>query len=138
VQALQERLPGSEALHRYDEIACILTGSDKATAGDGVAWVQELCQALRVPSLASYGVTPEDFPVLIKKGSVSSSMQGNPRDAGDSDTGAVGCLCWGSADAGDMPASKKTSVLYGNQALTLRSVCGKIIKETLNIKEIPM
>ena len=78
VQALQERLPGSEALHRYDEIACILTGSDKATAGDGVAWVQELCQALRVPSLASYGVTPEDFPVLIEKGSVSSSMQGNP------------------------------------------------------------
>jgi alcohol dehydrogenase class IV len=40
--------------------------------------VQELCQALRVPSLASYGVTPEDFPVLIEKGSVSSSMQGNP------------------------------------------------------------
>ena len=78
VQALQERLAGSEALRRYDEIACILTGSDKATAGDGVAWVQELCQALRVPSLASYGVTPEDFPVLIEKGSVSSSMQGNP------------------------------------------------------------
>ena len=78
VQALQERLPGSEALHRYDEIARILTGSDKATAGDGVAWVQELCQALRVPSLASYGVTPEDFPVLIEKGSVASSMQGNP------------------------------------------------------------
>jgi alcohol dehydrogenase class IV len=55
VQALRERLPMSESLHRYDEIARILTGSDKATAGDGVAWVQELCQALRVPSLASYG-----------------------------------------------------------------------------------
>jgi alcohol dehydrogenase class IV len=78
VQALQERLPGSEALHRYDEIARILTGSDKTTASNGVAWVQELCQALRVPSLASYGVTPEDFPVLIEKGSVASSMQGNP------------------------------------------------------------
>ena len=78
VQALQERLAGSEALRRYDEIACILIGSGSATAGDGVAWVQELCQALRVPSLASYGMTQEDFPILIEKGSVSSSMQGNP------------------------------------------------------------
>ena len=78
VHALQERLPGSEALRRYDEIARILTRNDKATAGDGVAWVQELCQALQVPPLASYGITPADFPVLIEKGSISSSMQGNP------------------------------------------------------------
>ena len=78
VRALQERLPGSEALRRYDEIACILTGDASATASDGVAWVQELCDALQVPPLASYGITPEDFPVLIEKASVSSSMQGNP------------------------------------------------------------
>jgi alcohol dehydrogenase class IV len=78
VRALQERSPRSESLGRYDEISRILTGNDKATADDGVAWVQELCQALQVPSLASYGVTLEDFPVLIEKASVASSMQGNP------------------------------------------------------------
>ncbi len=78
VRALQERLPGSEALRRYDEIARILTGSASATAADGVAWVQELCDALQVPPLASYGITPEDFPILIEKASIASSMQGNP------------------------------------------------------------
>ncbi len=78
VRALQERSPGSEALRRYDEIACILTGNDKATADDGVTWVQGLCHVLQVPSLASYGMTPEDFPGLIEKASAASSMQGNP------------------------------------------------------------
>jgi alcohol dehydrogenase class IV len=78
VLALQERSPGSEALWRYDEIARILTENDKATAADGVAWVQELCQALQVPSLASYGVTPADLTVVIEKASAASSMQGNP------------------------------------------------------------
>ena len=78
VRALQERMPGSEALHRYDEVAQILTGSPRATAADGVAWVQELCDALRVGSLKKYGVTPADLPTLIEKGAVASSMQGNP------------------------------------------------------------
>ena len=78
VRALQERSPESESLQRYDEIARILTGNDKATASDGVAWVQELCQALQIPSLASYGMTPGDFPLLIEKASAASSTQGNP------------------------------------------------------------
>ncbi|MBE9506549.1 MAG: iron-containing alcohol dehydrogenase [Chloroflexi bacterium] len=78
VQALQERLAGSQALRRYDEIAQITIGSPQATARDGVAWVQALCEALRIPPLSSYGITREDFPALIEKGSASSSMKGNP------------------------------------------------------------
>jgi len=78
VHALQERMPGSKALRRYDEVGQILTGDASATADDAVAWVQELCDALQVPPLSSYGVTEEDFAVLIEKASVSSSMQGNP------------------------------------------------------------
>jgi len=78
VHALHDRMPESEALRRYDEAAQILTGDPTATADDGVAWVQELCDALDVPGLASYGITPEDFPLLIEKASRSSSMKGNP------------------------------------------------------------
>jgi alcohol dehydrogenase class IV len=78
VRALQERDPESVPLRRYDEIAHILTGSEKANAADGVVWVRELCQALSVPSLRAYGVTEGDFPLLIEKGSRSSSMKGNP------------------------------------------------------------
>ncbi|NJN95446.1 MAG: iron-containing alcohol dehydrogenase [Anaerolineales bacterium] len=78
VQALQERQPNSEFLRRYDEVAQILTGSPKATAGDGVAWVQELGQALSVPKLGTYGLTPADFPTVIEKTAAASSTQGNP------------------------------------------------------------
>jgi alcohol dehydrogenase class IV len=78
VQALQARQPESEALRRYDEVARILTGFDEAVATDGVAWVQALGQALNVPGLGSYGLTPADFPTVIEKSAVASSMQGNP------------------------------------------------------------
>jgi len=78
VRALQQRLAKSPALQRYDEIARLLTGSDEATADDGVAWVQELCQALQVPSLRSYGMTVADLPSVVEKSAAASSMRGNP------------------------------------------------------------
>jgi alcohol dehydrogenase class IV len=33
---------------------------------------------MEIPSLRSYGLTHTDFPALIEKASVSSSMKGNP------------------------------------------------------------
>lgn len=78
VRALQERAAESEALRRYDEIARILTGNGSSTADDGVGWVQDLCDALQVPSLGSYGITPDDFQALVDKASAASSMRGNP------------------------------------------------------------
>jgi len=78
VRALQERAPESVALRRYDEIARLLTGNERATAADGVAWVRELCAALRIPPLSAYGMTEADFPALKEKASRASSMRGNP------------------------------------------------------------
>jgi alcohol dehydrogenase class IV len=78
VRALQERHPESEALQRYHEIARILTGDPHATAQDGIAWIEDLCTDLRIPPLSSYGVRQRDFPTLIDKASVASSMKGNP------------------------------------------------------------
>jgi alcohol dehydrogenase class IV len=78
VQALQERMPASAALQRYDEVAQLLIGSPKASARDGVAWIQALCESLQVPPLSSYGITPGDFAPLIEKATRSSSMKGNP------------------------------------------------------------
>jgi alcohol dehydrogenase class IV len=37
-----------------------------------------LCAALDIPSLATFGITAADFPAIIEKSAVSSSMQGNP------------------------------------------------------------
>jgi alcohol dehydrogenase class IV len=78
VGALQERAAESEALRRYDEIARILTGNGSFTADDGVGWVQDLCDAVQVPSLGSYGITSDDFQALVDKASAASSMRGNP------------------------------------------------------------
>ena len=78
IRALRERAPESRALRRYDEVGRILTGKEDAGAEDGVAWVRKLCEALRIPPLASYGIGPEHFATLVEKASASSSMQGNP------------------------------------------------------------
>ncbi len=78
VRALKERQPDSDALRRYDEIGRIFTGQSNATADDGVAWVSELGEALQIPPLSAYGVSPADFPTLIEKSANASSMQGNP------------------------------------------------------------
>jgi alcohol dehydrogenase class IV len=77
VQALQERMARSNALRRYDEVAQVLISSPKATARDGVAWIQALCEALHVPPLSSYGVTLADLPLLVEKAAVSNGMKGN-------------------------------------------------------------
>jgi len=78
VRALQARDPDSLALERYDDVAVILTGEWDVEAADGVAWVQDLCKALRVPGLAEYGITARVFADVIEKALASSSMKGNP------------------------------------------------------------
>ena len=78
VNALQERAPDNPALRRNDEVARLLTGNSSATSGDGVAWIQELCQALAVPTLSAYGMTAADIPTVAEKAAQASSMKGNP------------------------------------------------------------
>jgi alcohol dehydrogenase class IV len=78
VRALEERMPDSGALHRYDQIAQILTRDDRASALDGVMWVRELSEALCIPSLTACGMKQDDWPTVIEKSAVASSMKGNP------------------------------------------------------------
>ncbi|MHC4228563.1 MAG: iron-containing alcohol dehydrogenase, partial [Planctomycetota bacterium] len=78
VRALQDRGTDSAALARFDEVARILPGKTTATAADGVAWIQNLCAVLRVPSLAGFGFKEKDFDAAIAKAQKSSSMKGNP------------------------------------------------------------
>jgi len=78
LQALSIRMPASNALRRYDEVAKTVTGNNSATASEGILWLQELCRALRIPSLSAYGITETDVPLLVERASVASSMQANP------------------------------------------------------------
>lgn len=77
VRALRSRAPGSSALARYDEVAQILTGR-AAGAADGIAWVQDLCAALRVASLGEFGLKEADLPAVVEMSKRASSMKGNP------------------------------------------------------------
>jgi alcohol dehydrogenase class IV len=76
--ALRSRVPKSEALRRYDEVAQLVTGRPEARAEEGVAWVHELCAALHVPALHEHGLRPEHYGLVVQKSEVASSMQANP------------------------------------------------------------
>ncbi len=78
VRALRERATESEPLLRYDAISRILTGNERAKAGDGIAWVRDLCHGLKIPGLSAYGITPADLPLLVEKAVKASSMKSNP------------------------------------------------------------
>lgn len=78
IRTLRQRDPESQALRRYSEVARLLTGREDASAEDGAKWVQQLCDALSIPPLGTYGLTEADYPQLIEKSAVASSMQGNP------------------------------------------------------------
>jgi len=83
VQALRQRNPNSPALAKYDEAARLLTGDASAKAADAVTWMQELCTALKVPSLARFGLQRQDFETIAAKAKKSSSMKGNPVELTD-------------------------------------------------------
>ena len=78
LRALRERDPGSAVLQRYEEVARILTGSDKASAEEGAGWVADLCAALRIPTLGFHGIAGADIPLLVENASRASSMKPNP------------------------------------------------------------
>jgi alcohol dehydrogenase class IV len=78
VRALESRAPAAPVLPRFAEIAGLLTGDNTARPGDGVRWIQDLCQELAVPSLSAYGMREADIDELIDKAARASSMQGNP------------------------------------------------------------
>src|SRR5258706_643338 len=76
--ALRARQPASEAIRRYDEVARLLTASKNATADEGAAWLRSLVSELRVPRLATYGITREAIPEVVEKAASASSMKANP------------------------------------------------------------
>ena len=78
LQALRARAPESEALHRYDEVARIVTGHPEATANDGVFWIKTLISQCAIPPLGAYDIRQEHVGDLVSKAEQASSMKANP------------------------------------------------------------
>lgn len=76
--ALESRSTDEDLRTRFDQIGKLLTGRQEATAADGVAWLQNLCEELEIPGLDQFGLLPEEVEDLIEKSRQSSSMKGNP------------------------------------------------------------
>jgi len=77
-RALAARDADGPALARFRELAAVVTGHPEARVEDGLAWIESLVAALRVPGLAHWGATPADVPALVAKARSASSMKGNP------------------------------------------------------------
>jgi alcohol dehydrogenase class IV len=82
IKALESRSPDSPALARYQQLGPLLTGNVQANAGDAVAWIQELCNITKIPSLKQLGLTTSLIPEVAEQSRDSSSMKGNPIELG--------------------------------------------------------
>jgi alcohol dehydrogenase class IV len=78
IQALKDRSAESPALEKYREVSRIVTGSKNAGLNDGLQWIHDLSEQMRVPGLENYGIATSDFPAIIEKSKNASSMKGNP------------------------------------------------------------
>lgn len=78
IRALREREPASQSLHRYSEVARLLSGSAEANEDDGIAWVRSAVTELHIPTLNSYGITRAHTSALVEKAAQASSMKANP------------------------------------------------------------
>ena len=78
IRALRCRMPGSEALARYQRLAVMLTGRSGSEAEACGGWLRTLVRDLDIPRLGHLGLEPGDIPELVVKASRANSMKGNP------------------------------------------------------------
>jgi alcohol dehydrogenase class IV len=71
--ALANRAADSPLHLRYRELDALLGKKDDATP-----WIADLVRDCGIPSLSALGLRLEDFPLLVEKAKVASSMRGNP------------------------------------------------------------
>jgi alcohol dehydrogenase class IV len=94
IEALRHRAPGSMALSRYHEIGRLLTGSTRAIAADGLAWIKGVSQKLNVPRLSSFGIPREAISEITAKSAKASSMKANPIELTLPELGAILDAAW--------------------------------------------
>ena len=78
VKALKKLVPDSPLLHKFKDIAKILTDNSNAQISDGINWINKLCGLLKVTPLSNLGLKEEIYSELITKAKRASSMKGNP------------------------------------------------------------
>jgi alcohol dehydrogenase class IV len=78
IAALRGRTGTHPALERYAKVAALLTDDPQAQPEAAVEALVNLCSALKIPSLHTYGLTAAQIPEVVEKAAAASSMKANP------------------------------------------------------------
>ncbi len=78
INALKERNPDSEIIQRFSTVVRKITGMENPTMEQGIQWLIELVEKIKIPRLSEYGLSRTDFPTIVEKARVASSMKANP------------------------------------------------------------
>lgn len=89
LRALRARAPEHPSLPRFRELAVLLTGRAEAREEEALSWVEALRMDLRIPGLATYGLTPARLPELVAKARAASSMKANPLTLSDAELAEI-------------------------------------------------
>jgi alcohol dehydrogenase class IV len=76
--ARARRAHDADVVGRFGAVARALCARPDAEPEAGLLWVRELVEALSIPRLSRYGLTPERRRDIVERARVSSSMKGNP------------------------------------------------------------
>jgi hypothetical protein len=68
----------SDLLHRYRNLARIVTGKQKVRESDGAVWASRMLERFGVPNLTEFEVCSVSFEKVAGDAMQSSSMKGNP------------------------------------------------------------
>jgi alcohol dehydrogenase class IV len=78
IRALRQRDAAGPGLTRYTTLARIVAGDENAPAEALAKWAQDICVALQITPLRSYGISSDRIPEIIEKAANASSMKANP------------------------------------------------------------
>jgi alcohol dehydrogenase class IV len=76
--AIGSRYSHHVAIERYNEIGQIVTGDKNASLRDGLKWVTDLVDELKIPSLSAHGMNESHIPEAVQKTLSANSYKGNP------------------------------------------------------------
>jgi alcohol dehydrogenase class IV len=88
-RALETRHPNHPALERYAEAARLLTGNREASPQEGVEWVRELGDEMKIPALSAHGMAEAQIPEAVHKTMQASSLKGNPLALSEEECGGI-------------------------------------------------
>ncbi|HEX4263439.1 MAG TPA: iron-containing alcohol dehydrogenase [Verrucomicrobiae bacterium] len=88
-RALRARDNESLAVGRYNHIAQLLTGNNRATAYVGIEWIRQLVSDFKIPRLGAHGIKPEHVGEIVKNAMNASSMKANPIKLTEAELGEI-------------------------------------------------